>query len=74
MGYRDLWDFNAATGDLPEYGALTLMGNKFYGMTYGGGSGNFGVIFSIDTNGKPGYTGIFLILMIVTGNTLTVQH
>ena len=57
-GYKDLWDFNSITGDFPKYGALTLLGHKFYGMTYTGGTYNFGVIFSIDTNGS-GYTDLF---------------
>ncbi len=33
-------------------GSLTLSGNTLYGMTAAGGSGNDGIIFSIDTNGN----------------------
>ncbi len=57
-GYRDLWDFSSMTGDFPKYGALTLLGRKFYGMTYAGGTYNYGVIFSIDTNGSA-YTDLY---------------
>ena len=51
--YRDIWDFHNAgdsNGAFP-IGDLTLIGNKLYGMTEGGGTHSSGVIFSIDTNG-----------------------
>ncbi len=57
-GYKDLHDFNDTAGASMEWGALTLIGNKFFGMTYGGGAYGYGVIFSIDTNGA-GYKDIF---------------
>ena len=41
---------NATTGSTP-YGGLTLADNgKLYGMTYDGGSNNYGVLFEFDTN------------------------
>jgi len=49
-GYKDLHDFNDTLGADPE-GNLTLVRNKFYGMTYQGGANDSGCIFSIDTNG-----------------------
>jgi len=44
----------ASDGDGP-YGSLTLSGSTFYGMTYGGGDSNLGVVFSIGTDGS-GFT------------------
>ncbi len=52
FGYSNLYDFNDTTGDYPAGEALTLFGNKFYGMTNLGGTQGVGVIFSIDTNGR----------------------
>jgi uncharacterized repeat protein (TIGR03803 family) len=51
-GYKDLLDFNGTNGENP-YGTLTLSsyGSKLFGMTYGGGAYNDGLVFSIDTNG-----------------------
>lgn len=56
--YKDLWDFSDtgvtgnASGYAP-YGSLILLGNKLFGMTSGGGgNGDYGTIFSIDTNGN----------------------
>jgi uncharacterized repeat protein (TIGR03803 family) len=57
-GYKDLHDFNDTTGANMMMGALTRVGNKFYGMTYGGGAYGYGVIFSIDTNGAA-YKDLF---------------
>ncbi len=44
-----LYDFGTSVGDgtSPE-GSLVLLGGKFYGMTYGGGSFGFGTIFEYD--------------------------
>jgi uncharacterized repeat protein (TIGR03803 family) len=52
--YRVLHSFNDTAGSTP-YGSLTLVGSKLYGMTYGGGTNGYGVIFSMDTIGT-GYT------------------
>jgi uncharacterized repeat protein (TIGR03803 family) len=57
-GYKDLHDFNDTTGASMQQGVLTLVGNKFFGMTYGGGAYGYGVIFSMDMNGK-GYKDLF---------------
>ena len=57
-GYKDLYDFNNATGANLGWGALTLVGNKFFGMTLLGGAHDSGVVFSIDTSGA-GYRDIF---------------
>jgi len=51
-GYQNLFSFNyATTGDAPE-GDLILVGNTLYGMTYVGGVGGGGTVFSIDTSGQ----------------------
>jgi uncharacterized repeat protein (TIGR03803 family) len=53
-GYFDIADLNAASGYNP-YGSLLLINGKLYGMTDSGGSNNgsdYGLIFSIDTNGS----------------------
>lgn len=57
-GYKDLYDFNDTNGAYLGWGNLTLMGNKFYGMTVLGGPQNAGVIFSVDTDGV-GYRRLF---------------
>jgi uncharacterized repeat protein (TIGR03803 family) len=50
---KDLWDFDGigSNGEYPQ-GNLLLIGSKLYGMTEVGGTSNFGVVFSIDTNGN----------------------
>jgi uncharacterized repeat protein (TIGR03803 family) len=48
--YSVLHNFNDTAGASP-YGALTLSGNKLFGMAYEGGLNGEGCIFSIDTNG-----------------------
>ena len=57
-GYKDLYDFSQITGGDLGWGALTLIGNKFFGMGAYGGANNYGVIFSIDTDGTN-YKDIF---------------
>jgi len=57
--YHDLVDFDGTSspyGSTP-YGSLMLSGNTLYGMVYGGGIHDSGVIFSIDTSGT-GYNNI----------------
>ncbi|HSY76594.1 MAG TPA: choice-of-anchor tandem repeat GloVer-containing protein [Bacteroidia bacterium] len=50
-GFRDLYHFDGTTGGNPE-ADLLLSNNKLYGMTtFEGPYTNWGVIFSIDTNG-----------------------
>lgn len=55
--YKDLYDF-ADTGSHPfnasgyePYGNLTIVGNRFYGLTYAGGSNGYGQIFSVNMDG-----------------------
>jgi uncharacterized repeat protein (TIGR03803 family) len=48
---RDLLNFNDTNGASP-YGDVIISGNKLFGMTYSGGEYNYGVIFSMDTNGN----------------------
>jgi uncharacterized repeat protein (TIGR03803 family) len=45
--YTKKIDFTSATGHFP-YGNLSLLGEKFYGMTHSGGSNGGGVIFEWD--------------------------
>jgi uncharacterized repeat protein (TIGR03803 family) len=46
--YTDMLDFGGSnTNGAYPYGSLTLSGNTFYGMTYGGGGNNAGVVFSL---------------------------
>lgn len=71
--------FNNQTGRVPE-GSLTLSGNVLYGMTQDGGlQGNYGCIFSINTDGT-GYKNLHDFddtsgaepngSLILSGNTL----
>jgi uncharacterized repeat protein (TIGR03803 family) len=48
--YTDLFNFADTNGASP-YGSLTLLGNKFYGMTLNGGKNGYGTIFSINADG-----------------------
>jgi uncharacterized repeat protein (TIGR03803 family) len=53
--FKVLLNFN--NGGSAEYGgyghgALTINGKVLYGMTYAGGANQYGVLFSIDTNGS----------------------
>ncbi len=43
----------ATDGAYPLWGSLIQSGSTLYGMTYAGGSGNFGTIFSIPAAGGP---------------------
>jgi uncharacterized repeat protein (TIGR03803 family) len=51
-GYKDLLDFDGVNGANPNGNNLTILGDKFFGMTFFGGANNVGVVFSVDTNGK----------------------
>jgi hypothetical protein len=47
-GYTNLHSFTGGTNDgLYPYGDVTLAGSTLNGMTYGGGTSNYGVVFSI---------------------------
>jgi uncharacterized repeat protein (TIGR03803 family) len=48
--YTDMYDFNGFQNNLPN-NILTLIGNRFFGMTYQGGASGDGDIFEIDTTG-----------------------
>lgn len=51
--YTDIYNFTGTTGSGQNPTAsLTLSGNVFYGTTYNGGYYDYGMIFSIDTNGS----------------------
>ena len=50
-GFKTLYNFtDGSDGDGP-LGFLTLSGNTLYGTAYGGGSGGFGTVFAVNTNG-----------------------
>lgn len=52
--YKDIFDFNDQSnpeGANPP-GALTLLGSRLFGMATNGGLLDYGIIFSIDTNGS----------------------
>jgi uncharacterized repeat protein (TIGR03803 family) len=59
-GYKDIFDFDGINGANPENssGSLILSGNRLFGETQFGGTHNYGVVFSIDTNGA-GYKTLF---------------
>jgi uncharacterized repeat protein (TIGR03803 family) len=53
-----LHDFTGGPGDgANPYGSLCPSGDILYGMTYNGGVSNFGVVFTINTDGS-GYTNL----------------
>lgn len=57
-GYDTLMTFNGTNGSFPR-GALTLSGDKLYGMTQDGGANNHGLVFSIDTtSGTLGFQDV----------------
>jgi uncharacterized repeat protein (TIGR03803 family) len=53
-GFQVLHSFNGGSSDgaQPIAGALVQSGAKLYGMTYSGGSSNYGTVFQIDANGS----------------------
>jgi len=58
-GYAILHNFGSSANDgAYPYSALTAVGTNLYGTTYGGGSFNKGVIFSVHTNGT-GYANLY---------------
>jgi len=50
--YTDLYDFTNPTGSTPYGGVIQASNGKLYGMTYQGGTGGNGVIFSYDISGS----------------------
>ncbi len=64
--YSVLHNFVVTTGD-GEYpfGSLTVVGSKLYGMTQNGGSGGFGTIFNMNTDG----TGYQMLQSFLSGPT-----
>ncbi len=53
-GFQTLYDFSSASGANGAYpnGSVILAGSTLYGMTTGGGSGQGGTIFRINTDGS----------------------
>lgn len=68
--YNILHNFTggASDGDSP-YGSLAVSGSTLYGMTYNGGTGNQGTVFSMNVNG----TG-FGVLHSFTGGSSDGAH
>ena len=58
-GYTNMHSFTSGVNDgaSPQYNSLTPSGTNLYGMTAGGGSAGYGVIFRINTDGS-GYTNL----------------
>jgi uncharacterized repeat protein (TIGR03803 family) len=54
-GFIKLADFDGTGHGSKPRGSLTISGTTLYGMTAYGGSNNFGVVFSISTDGT-GFT------------------
>lgn len=50
--YKVLHNFSGADGQNPFYEKLVLSGTTLYGTAFAGGASNYGVVFSIDTNGS----------------------
>jgi uncharacterized repeat protein (TIGR03803 family) len=54
-GYHRIADFDGTNHGANPYGSLVAIGNDLYGMTYAGGTGTIGCIFTIKTDGT-GFT------------------
>jgi len=66
-GFSKLFDFNGlANGDQPT-ALIISAGNFFYGMTYKGGTGDFGVVFKIMPDGS-GYSKLHDFTGTATGS------
>lgn len=50
-GYSKVMDFDGATSGSNHFGSLTLSNSILYGMTYGGGANDQGVIYKVNTDG-----------------------
>jgi uncharacterized repeat protein (TIGR03803 family) len=51
-GFQKLLDFDGVNRGSAPRGSLVLSGSVLYGMTYSGGTHNYGVIFRINTDGS----------------------
>jgi len=62
--YTDIYEFTGteSDGNAPVYSTLTLLDDTFYGVTYYGGSNDYGVVFKVNMDG-----GDFTILHLFTG-------
>ena len=69
-GYTNIHSFagGPSEGSCP-LGSLTLVGSKFYGMTFYGGPSNMGVIFKINIDGT-GYTNLHSFAGYLIGDEL----
>ncbi len=57
-GYTNLHAFAGGAGDgAGSYGSLTLSGTTLYGLTFGGGASNKGVVFQLQADGT-GYSNL----------------
>lgn len=63
-GYTKLLDFNKALNGSVPFGALTLVGSVFYGVTNSSGANAAGCIFKYDPA-----SGVYTNLLDFTGNT-----
>jgi uncharacterized repeat protein (TIGR03803 family) len=66
--YTDLFDFSVDANGSAPYGDLLFDGTFLYGMTFGGGTNNNGVIFKLMPNGS-GYTRLFDFSGTTSGNS-----
>jgi len=58
LGYQVLHSFDGANGDYPENALTQGSDGELYGTASGGGSGSFGVVFKLSTEGS-GYEVIY---------------
>ena len=79
-GYTNLTSFSGVNGAYPE-GSLLLSGNTLYGTTSQDGSGYYGTVFAVNTNGIGGVSAVYSFTggldgngpvagLILSGNTL----
>ena len=79
-GFTNLTSFSGVNGAYPE-GSLLLSGNTLYGTTSQDGSGYYGTVFAVNTNGIGGVSAVYSFTggldgngpvagLILSGNTL----
>jgi uncharacterized repeat protein (TIGR03803 family) len=79
-GFTNLTSFSGANGAYPE-GSLLLSGNTLYGTASQDGSGYYGTVFAVNTNGIGGVSAVYSFTggldgngpvagLILSGNTL----